>query len=170
MRVLTHQRIKQALFRRIAGLVLNRFALLVADHADGRFDQIADNLLHIAADIANFSELGRFNFQKRRIGELGEAPRDLGFPDAGWPDHQDVFWRDLFAQALRGLFTPPAIAQRQGNGAFRFALANNMAIKLRNNLGRGQYSHSKVLSRFRREQAIPDAACWKQFERQLARR
>ena len=73
------------------------FALVFAGHVDGVFDQIADDLLDIAADIADFGEFGRFDLDKGRFGEPGQAPRDFGLADAGRADHQDVLGQHLFA-------------------------------------------------------------------------
>ena len=76
------------------------------------FDQVADDAVDVAADVADFGELGRFDLDERRVGELGEAPRDFGLADAGRPDHQDVLRRDFLAQRLGDLLTAPAVAQR----------------------------------------------------------
>jgi hypothetical protein len=41
-----------------------------------RLDEVSGDLLDIAADIADLGELGCLDFQKRRLGETGEAARD----------------------------------------------------------------------------------------------
>ena len=65
---------------------------------DADFDQIAHDLLHVAADIADFREFRRFDFEERRLRELGETPRNLRLADARRPDHQDVLRQHFFAQ------------------------------------------------------------------------
>ena len=49
------------------------FAQTLADHGDGNFNQIADDLFDVAANIANFGKFGCLNFQKRGIGETCQA-------------------------------------------------------------------------------------------------
>jgi hypothetical protein len=67
---------------------------------DGDLDEIAHDLLDIAADIADLGEFGRFDLEERRAGKLGETPRDFGLADAGGSDHQDVFRQHFFAQPV----------------------------------------------------------------------
>ena len=73
-------------------------ALLIFQQGEGGFDQIADNLFDIAADIADFGKLRRFDLEEGRAGEGGEAAADLGFADTRRADHQDVFRRHFPAQ------------------------------------------------------------------------
>ena len=73
--------------------------LLVAHHADGDLDEVADHRLDVAADVADFGELRRFDLEERRLRQLGEPPRDLGLADAGRADHQDVLRRHFVGAA-----------------------------------------------------------------------
>ena len=41
-------------------------------------DEVAHDLLDVAADIADLGELGRLDLEERRLGELRQAARDLG--------------------------------------------------------------------------------------------
>ena len=91
--------------------------LPVAHEADRRLDKIAHDLIHVAADIADFGELRRLNFKKGRIGELCEPARNLGLADAGWADHQDILRENLLAHILVELLPAPAIAKRNGDRA-----------------------------------------------------
>ena len=68
---------------------------------DRQLGQVADDRLDVAADVADLGELRRLHLDERRLRQLGEAARDLGLPDAGRPDHDDVLGRDLVAQRRR---------------------------------------------------------------------
>ena len=115
-----------------------------AGHRDGAIHQIADDTVDIAPDIANFGEFGRLDLEKRGFGQLGEAAGDFGFADPGGADHQDVFRIDLVAQVIGQTAAPPAVAQGHGDGAFRLGLANDVAVKFRDNLARGQVGHAGI--------------------------
>ena len=97
---------------------------------DADIDQVADDGVDIAADVANLGELGRFDLDERGIGQLGQAPRDFRLADAGRADHEDVFRRDFVAQRFFHLLAAPAVAQRDGDGALGGALADDVFIEL----------------------------------------
>src|SRR3546814_6814968 len=42
------------------------------------FNEVARDLFDVAADIADLGEFGRLDLDERRVGELGEAARNLG--------------------------------------------------------------------------------------------
>ena len=96
---------------------LHVLALLLAGQRDADLDQVADDLLDVAADIADLGELRRLDLDERRAGEPRQPPRNLGLADAGRPDHQDVLRQHLLAQLVVELQAPPAVAQRDGDGA-----------------------------------------------------
>ena len=96
--------------------------------------QIADDLVDVAADIADLGELGRLDLDEGRAGELGQSARDLGLADAGRPDHQDVLGQNLLAQLVVELLPAPAVAERNGDGALGVALADDVAVELGNDL------------------------------------
>jgi len=58
-----------------AGLHVLPFALTGLGNRN--LDQIADDLLDVAADIADFGEFGGLDLDERRAGELCQPPRDL---------------------------------------------------------------------------------------------
>src|SRR5690606_33865648 len=89
--VLTSDGGDNALFGGSAGSSSHVFAHFSADHGDGAIHQIADDLLHVAANIADFGKLRRFDLDKGCAGQFGEAAADLGLADAGRADHQDIF-------------------------------------------------------------------------------
>ncbi len=106
-------------------------APLLAHEADADLDEIAHDLFDIAADIADFRELRGLHLDERRAGELGEAAGNFRFADAGRADHQDILGHDLVAQFVAELLAAPSVAQRNGNGALRVLLADNVAVEFR---------------------------------------
>ena len=104
-------------------------------------DEIADDLLDIAADIADLGELRRLDLEERRAGELREAARNLGLAAAGWPDHQDVLRQHLLAHRAFEAQAAPAVAQRDRDGALGILLADDETVELGNDLARRKISH-----------------------------
>ena len=86
-------------------------ALHVAHQADAGLEQVADDLIDVAADIADLGELGGLDLDEGRARELGEAARDLRLADAGRADHQNVLGQHLLAHLVIELLAAPAIAQ-----------------------------------------------------------
>ncbi len=122
-------------------LGLHILAALFTHQRDGNLDQIADDLLHVAADIADFGELGRFHLDERCTSEPpGETAGNLRLADAGRSDHQYVLRHDLFAHLAFELLAAPAIAQRNGDGALGVVLADNEAVEFRDDFTGRSYS------------------------------
>ena len=92
--------------------------------------KITDDLLHIAAHVTDFGELGRFDLDERCARELGEAARDFRLTDASWPDHQNVLRIDLVAQIVGQLLAAPTVAQGDGDSALGIVLADDKTIQL----------------------------------------
>ena len=92
------QRIEHAFLGGELRAGLHVLALALADLRDRDLDEIADDLLDVAADIADLGEFGGFDLDERRAGKFREPPRDLGLADAGRPDHQDIFRQHFLAQ------------------------------------------------------------------------
>src|SRR5262249_14864177 len=65
-----------------------------------------------------------------------EAARDLGLPDAGRADHDDVLRDDLVAEIALDLLAAPAVAQRDRDRALRGALPDDVAVELGHHLAR----------------------------------
>ena len=105
---------------------------------DRDLDEVADDLLDIAADIADLGELGRLDLEERRLREPRQAARDLGLAAAGRADHQDVLRQHLLAQLGGQLLAPPAVAQRDGDGALGVVLADDVAVELGDDLARAE--------------------------------
>ncbi len=118
------------------GFDFNFLLFFFLHHVNGQVRQIADDRFDVATDIADFGKFGGFDFDERRLGELGEPPRDFGLADPGGTDHDDILRRDFFAQIFRHQLAPPAIAQRDSDGALGLLLADDVTIELGNNLPR----------------------------------
>ena len=89
------QRIEHTLLGVVLGQVTNLLCFLLARLLDGDFGEITNDRIDIPTDVPDFGELGGLDFEEGRVRELGQTPRDLGLADAGRPDHQNIFWRDL---------------------------------------------------------------------------
>src|SRR6185369_2327871 len=114
--------------------------LLVAHQLDRDLDEITDDRVDIAADVADLGELARLDLEERRACEAREPPRDLGLSDAGRADHDDVLRRDLVAQIALDLLAPPPVAERHRDGALGLLLADDVAIELLDDACRRQIS------------------------------
>ena len=114
----------------------------LARHAERDLDEVAHDLLDVAADIADLGEFRRLDLEERRLRELGQAPRDLGLADAGRADHQDVLRQHLLAQLLGELLAAPAVPQRDGDGALGVVLADDVAVELGDDFARAERGHS----------------------------
>ena len=136
-----NQRFDDAGFGIELGLGLDVLALAALDHGDAGFDQVADDLVDVAADIADLGELGRFHLDEGRIGKLGQAPRDLGLAHAGGSDHQDVLRHHLVAHGAGELLAPPAVAQGDGDGALGLGLTDDVAVEFRDDLAGREVGH-----------------------------
>ncbi|MEY9344146.1 hypothetical protein ABIF32_008240 [Bradyrhizobium elkanii] len=135
------QRVQHAFLGGKLGAGLNVLALALAGLRDRDLDEVADDLLDVAADIADLGELGGLDLEEWRAGELGQPPRDLGLADAGRPDHQDVLGQNLLAQGTGELQPPPAVAQRDRDGALGVGLADDEAVEFRNDFTGREVSH-----------------------------
>ena len=108
--------------------------VFVMHHAHGIFRQIPDDGFHVAAHIPDFRELCRLDLDKRRIHQLGQPAGDFRFAHARGADHQDIFRRDLLAHVLGQLRAAVTVAKRDGDGAFGFVLADDVAVELPHDL------------------------------------
>src|SRR5581483_10584469 len=82
-RRLANQGVDDAVLRVLLRARLHVLALALARQIDADLDQIANDLLDVATDIADLSKLGRLDLQERGARELGEPARNLGLADAG---------------------------------------------------------------------------------------
>ena len=77
------QHVEQALLGGVGGAVAHLARLGLARLLDRDLDQVADDRVDVAADVADLGELGRLDLDERRVGEPREPARDLGLADAG---------------------------------------------------------------------------------------
>ena len=137
------QHVEQALLGGVGGAVAHLARLGLARLLDRGLDQVADDRVDVAADVAHLGELGRLDLDERRVGEAREPARDLGLADAGRADHQDVLRRDLLAQRLGHLLAPPAVAQRDRDRALRGVLPDDVLVELGDDFGGGHVRHRR---------------------------
>jgi hypothetical protein len=148
-RRMADERVDHPFLRVLVRLRLDIAPPLVAQHRDAGLDEVAHDLLDVAAHIADLGELGGLDLDEGRLRELGEPTRDLGLADAGRPDHQDVLGGHFLTQLRRELLAAPAVPQRHRDGALGVLLADDVAVELGNDLARGKigFTHSCLLSR-----------------------
>src|ERR1700674_5061441 len=118
--------------------------LLFSSHFYGDLNQIADDRVHFASNIAYFSELGSFHLDEGRLGEARQPTCDLSLADAGRADHENVFRGDLGTQRFGDLAAAPAIAQRDRDRAFGRFLADDVLVQLFDYFSRGHLRHGAL--------------------------
>ena len=131
------QHIEDAFLGRILGAAFHLAHGLLARLLDADLDQIAHDGIDVAADVADFGELGRLDLDERRVGEFGQAPRDLGLAHAGRPDHENVLRRDLLAQGFGHLLPAPAVPEGDGDRALGAILADDVLVQFVDDFLRG---------------------------------
>ena len=131
-----------ALLGGLLGAHLDVLALAFAGQRDADLDQVAHDLLDVAADIADLGELGRLDLDERRAGEPRQPARNFGLADAGRADHQDVLRQHLLAQLVVELQPPPAVAQRDRDRALGVALADDEAVELGDDFAGREVGHA----------------------------
>ena len=147
------QRVEDALLGGVLGA--RRAALRISCSRacfDRDLDQVADDRVDVAADVADLGELGRLDLDEGRVGEPRQAARDLGLADAGGADHEDVLRRDLAAQRLGDLLrgasgcaarSPPRAWRRPGRRC-AVELGDDLLRRHRRLHGRRTGSHPSV--------------------------
>src|SRR6185437_6554 len=83
-------------------------------------------------------ELTRFHFQKRRIRQLRQAPRDFRLTDTRWADHEDVLRHYLLGHFGVQLLAADAVAQRDRDRPLRVRLPDYVLVELAYNFARRQ--------------------------------
>ena len=144
-----HQRVEQALLGALLGAHAHLALLLLEHQRHADLGEVADDRLDVAPDVADLGELRGLHLEEGRLGHLREPAGDLGLPDAGRPDHDDVLGGDLVAQLLGHLLPAPAIAQRDRHRALRVVLPDDVAVELGDDLARregAESAHGSVTS------------------------
>ena len=140
------QQVEEPLLGQRLGPLAHRRRHLRLDHAHAELGQVADHGLHVAAHVADLGVLGRLHLEERSLGELGEAAGDLGLPDPGGSDHDDVLGRHLVPQLRGQVLPPPPVAQRDGHRALGLTLPHDEAVQLGGDLGRREPGHLERLA------------------------
>src|SRR2546426_174952 len=121
------QEVEEPLLGELLRPLLHARHHLGLDHVHRQLGEVADHRFHVAAHVADLGVLGGLDLQEGRLGELREPAGDLGLPDAGRADHDDVLRRHLVAQLRRQVLPPPALAHRDRHGALGPLLADDVA-------------------------------------------
>jgi len=135
------ERVEHALLGTLAGAVHHLALLLLGHEPHGEVREVPDDRLDVATDVADLGELRGLDLQERGLCELREPARDLGLPDAGRADHDDVLGRDLVSQVRRHPHPAPAVAERDRDRALTVALADDVAVELGDDLPRCERAH-----------------------------
>jgi len=137
-----HQHVEDAVLGGILGLGPQLAHLAFARLLDRDVHQVADDAVHVAADVTDLGELGCLDLDERRIGQPCQAPRDLGLAHAGGADHEDVLWSDLCTQRLGDVAPAPAVAQCNGHRALGLVLADDVLVQFGDDLFGGHHVSS----------------------------
>ncbi len=138
---------------------LDLLALGVAHQDDRRLDQVADQALDVAADVADLGVLGGLGLHERCAHEHRQPAGDLGLAHAGRADQHDVLGRDLLAQVVGELPAPPAVPQRDRDGPLGVGLADDVAVQLGDDLA-GRQLTSRSGSRSGTAVPPPSSSDW----------
>ncbi len=139
------EQVEQPLLDPRLRLLLDPLPLRVAHQHDRRLDQVADQALDVAADVADLGVLGRLGLHERRADQDRQPAGDLGLAHAGRADQHDVLGRHLPAQVLGELPAPPPIPQRDRHRALGVVLAHDVAVQLGDDLAGRQLALAPVL-------------------------
>ncbi len=135
------QGIEHAFLRSVLGTMPDFRHGIFPNHLDRDIHQIANNAVDFAPHVADLGKLGCFDLDKRCLGQTCETARNLGLTDPGRPDHEDVLWRNLASEWFVYLYSAPAIAQGDCNGALGLILADDVFVELLNDLSWGHLGH-----------------------------
>ena len=136
--------IQQAFFCIQFGLVGHVFKLFLTYHLNRNLNQIANHGLNIPPHVSDFSEFRRFDFEERRVGELGQPAGDFGFPYACGTDHDDVLGNHFFGEIRRKLLPPHAVAQRNRHRALGVFLSDDVLVEFGDDLTRREFVESNL--------------------------
>src|SRR5262249_12024364 len=89
-------------------------------------------------DVADLGKLGRLDFEKRRVGEPGEAAGNFGLTHAGRADHDDVLRYDVLGELLWQFLPAYSISEGDGDRALGSVLANDVFVQFDYDLARLQ--------------------------------
>ena len=135
------QQVEQAILGGGARLLAHLFALFRAHHVDGQLHEIADHRFDVPTDVAHLGELRGLDLDEGRVRQPRQSPRNLGLPDTGRSDHQDVLGRDLVGDLRRQALATEAVAQGDRHGPLRLGLSDDVLVELGDDLAGRQRAH-----------------------------
>ncbi len=106
------------------------------DVAIGFLDEFADEVIDISADVSGFGEFGGVGFDKGNADEFGDVFDEVGFPNAGGTDDDDVLFLQLeafavFVMRFERFHVVVVVTDGDGEGFLGFILANDVAVEVR---------------------------------------
>src|ERR1700686_855070 len=104
------QQVEDALLGGLFRAVGNFVKLFLANHIDGGFHQIANHGFHIAPNVTNLGVFRGFYLDEGAACKTCQAAGNFRFAYAGWSDHQNILWQDIFSDFRRELLPPNAVA------------------------------------------------------------
>ena len=128
------QRLEDARVGQLLGLALDLRDAVVVHLGDGLLEQVANDRLDVAPDVAHLGELGRLDFDERRCGEARDAARDLRLADTRRSDHEDVLGQHLAAQLVGQLLSPDPVAKRDRHRFLGVALTDDVLVEAAHHL------------------------------------
>src|SRR5262249_968559 len=111
------QEVEHALFGILFGLFGDLGYLFFTDKIYGDLDEVPDHRFDVTPDVADLGKLGRLDFEKRRVGEPGEAAGNFGLTHAGRADHDDVLRYDVLGELLWQFLPAYSISEGDGDRA-----------------------------------------------------
>ena len=117
------------------------------DVAIGLAHELAHEIINIAADITGLGEFRRIGLHERHADEFGDVFDEVGFPDTGGTDDDDILLRELNPLCLDriGLSEPlevggvvVVITHSDGEGLFRFVLPDHVTVEVILDLARDE--------------------------------
>ena len=123
------QNIQNPLFGRIFGFAAHFAHFLNAGLFHSNVCQIADDRIHIFANITHLGKFGGFNLDEWGICQPGQPTRDFSFTNTSRPNHQDIFGGNFLTQARLHLLAAPAIAQSYRHRPFGLRLADDVFVQ-----------------------------------------
>ena len=109
--------------------VLHKLHALLFREPDRLLHKIAHHALDVSAHIADLGVLRGFDLDKRRVDELCKPSCDLGFADAGRPEHDDILRRDLLPQFGGQTASSVTVSERDRHRALCFVLTDDIAVQ-----------------------------------------
>ena len=120
------------------GILAMAGALFFLHKADSFFGKVTDHGLDVAADVADFGVLGRFDLDEGGAGEGRDASSDLGLADAGRPDEENILRAHFFRHFRREAAGTPAVSEGDGYRSLRIALPDDVLVQIFHDFSRGQ--------------------------------